>query len=298
MSWKSLITAGLFCLLASPVFAVGPTETIVKGGGFASGYLNANGDWVWTVQIAPDQGIVPDATGTPMAAELGFTSSKAGATAAVVGGGVFDTPNPGKKIFGTEPNSASTGNPAANFDGAIVVNGAGTTISTAIGSSNVTGSTARDYITITVPGPSTANLTSTITTSGAYSGLGRIAQINGGTSGGPYTTGNFDTFNVVAGKTAKAGDADLNDSVDAGDFGTWLANFGNPSTPWYNGDFDNNNSIDSGDFGIWLANFGSGAGAGSGLSSGGGGGTVPEPASIALIGLASLMVTGLRLRKR
>src|SRR6186997_668090 len=100
MSWKSLITAGLFCLLASPAFAVGPTESIVKGGTFASNYLDVNGDWVWKVQITPDQTIVPDTTGTPMAAELGFTSSKGGATAAVVGGSPFDTGNPGKKIFG------------------------------------------------------------------------------------------------------------------------------------------------------------------------------------------------------
>jgi len=300
MSWKSFITAGLLCVLASPVFAVGPTETIIKGGGFASGYLNVNGDWVWTVQIAPDQGIVPDTTGTPIAAELGFTSSKAGATAAVVGGSVFDTNNPGKKIFGTEPNSTSTSNPSANFDGPIFVNGTGTTISTAIGSSNVTGGTARDYITITVPGPSTANLTSTITTRGAYGTgglLGRIAQINGGTSGGPYTTANFDTFNTVASKTAKAGDANLDDSVDGVDFGIWLSNVGNASTPWYNGDFDDNGSIDGVDFGIWLGNVGAGSGSGGGLA-GGAGGTVPEPASIALIGLTSLMLTGLRLRKR
>src|SRR3954469_3829889 len=106
MSWKSLVTAGLFCVLASPVLAVGPTLSVSKGGTQASGNLDDNGNWVWKVQVTPDlttpSGTWPDGTGTPMAAELGFTSSKSGTTAAVVGGSAFDTANPGKKIFGTE----------------------------------------------------------------------------------------------------------------------------------------------------------------------------------------------------
>src|SRR6266576_3778579 len=111
MSWKSLITAGLFCLLASPAFAVGPTMNIVPGGTNASSRLDANGSWVWNVQITPDQTLVPDLTGTPVAAELGFTSNPV-VSAATQGSG-FDTLNPGKSIFGFEvPGScAANGNP-------------------------------------------------------------------------------------------------------------------------------------------------------------------------------------------
>ena len=64
MSWKSLVTASLLCVLASPAFAV-PTLSITSGG------LDASGNWVWNVAITPT------ATGTPMATELGFTTNTA-----------------------------------------------------------------------------------------------------------------------------------------------------------------------------------------------------------------------------
>ena len=67
MSWKSLVTVGLFCILASPALAQGPTLSDAKGGSQANNYLNANGDWVWTIKITPDMGIVTGgaASGTP-----------------------------------------------------------------------------------------------------------------------------------------------------------------------------------------------------------------------------------------
>jgi len=74
MSWKSFAITGLLCVLASPVFAA-PTMNIVKGGTVSNGNLDANGNWVWKVTITPDLTLVPDTTGTPVAAELGFTSS-------------------------------------------------------------------------------------------------------------------------------------------------------------------------------------------------------------------------------
>src|SRR3954470_21613318 len=115
MSWKSFITAGLFCVLASPVFALtAPTLGVVSNTGTSSsGHLNAAGNWVWTVQITPTYGDVPDASGTPVAAELGFASSAVAGFAGTPSTGqgdlisvanatpaVFDTNNPGNSIFG------------------------------------------------------------------------------------------------------------------------------------------------------------------------------------------------------
>ena len=57
MSWKSLVSAGLLCVLASPAFAV-PTLHVESGG------LNASGDWIWNVSITPT------GTTSPVAAEL------------------------------------------------------------------------------------------------------------------------------------------------------------------------------------------------------------------------------------
>src|SRR3954453_19607022 len=101
MSWKSLVTAGLFCILASPAFAA-PTVTVVKGGSQANGNLDANGNWVWTVQITPDQTLVTGGTGPPLAAELGFTSNKNIVNVSNATPSVFDTNNPGTTIFGWE----------------------------------------------------------------------------------------------------------------------------------------------------------------------------------------------------
>ena len=81
MSWKSLVTTGLFCLLASPAFAAPNVGLVSTGNAQGSGHLNAAGNWVWTVQVTPDLALVPDASGTPVAAELGFTSTSTGAVA-------------------------------------------------------------------------------------------------------------------------------------------------------------------------------------------------------------------------
>jgi len=124
MSWKSLVTVGLFCLLAAPAFA-NPNMAIVSntgttGTGGTSGHLDASGNWVWTVTVTPDVSMVPDTTGTPVGAELGFTSSSTrsgdvpgqgnllSATNASTGANdKFDTINPGAVIFGSFQTSTN-----------------------------------------------------------------------------------------------------------------------------------------------------------------------------------------------
>ncbi|HJQ81814.1 MAG TPA: hypothetical protein VJ828_17750, partial [Lacipirellulaceae bacterium] len=91
MSWKSLVSAGLVCVLASPVFAV-PSLQVTSGG------LNAQGNWIWNVNISTTH------AGTPVAGELGFRESSTGDNAilSATKGTLFtgaNTDNPGNKIF-------------------------------------------------------------------------------------------------------------------------------------------------------------------------------------------------------
>ncbi|HEX3599293.1 MAG TPA: hypothetical protein VHU84_04075, partial [Lacipirellulaceae bacterium] len=77
--------------------------SVTKGGTQASNYLDANGNWVWNLQIS-NSSPIPNGS-SPLASELGFTSSTAlqGATNLSTGAGVnFDTNNPGSVIFGWE----------------------------------------------------------------------------------------------------------------------------------------------------------------------------------------------------
>src|SRR6476660_8350269 len=104
MSWKSFITAGLLCILATPVFAdpTKPTLEVINDG------LDANGNWVWYVRIAPSDAARTNAngpsTGSPMAVELGFRTNTASPLKAVTNNNatVWDTDTPGKTIFGWE----------------------------------------------------------------------------------------------------------------------------------------------------------------------------------------------------
>jgi hypothetical protein len=185
MNTKTFGFAAMLCAIVSPTFAA-PTVTAVPDGVQA-------GNWKWTFDITPDLALVPDSSGTPIAVEFGFRLTGAQLLSATIADPVaFDTPNPGKKIFGWETSDPFN---SQNADG-LQANLATGEIFAAYGSANFTVPGPKHFLTITASGPPTY-LSSTLQWLGVYgigSHNGRIAQITGGFSGGPYTTGNFDTF--------------------------------------------------------------------------------------------------------
>ena len=79
----------------------------------------------------------------------------------------------------------------------------------------------------------------------------------------------------------KEGDFDLDGDVDFDDFGALAANY-NKAGGWADGDSDGDGDTDFDDFGALASNYN--------WSRGGGGEPLPEPATLALLGLSSLAV--------
>jgi PEP-CTERM motif len=311
MSWKSFVTAGLLCVVASPVFAA-PALTIVKGGTFANNHLNANGDWVWKVNIATSNPIPSGSS--PLDAELGFTVTGGALLDAnnlsTGAGNQFDNVVPGSPIFGWEnPGTGTNGFPEGLQSncagGGCTENTPGTnpnTVFAALGSQIYGSPTTAPFIEIIADGPNTnASLSSTVAVSGVYgvgSNKGRIAEWN---PSPPPDSINHDIYTGSFSRMAVAGDADLSGDIDDSDLSLLLSNwFDDTNRKWYHGDFDGNGDVDDSDLSNLLSHWfdapytvGGGAGAG-----GGAGGAIPEPATVSLIALAGLAFAGLARRRR
>ncbi|MGD9634693.1 MAG: PEP-CTERM sorting domain-containing protein [Pirellulales bacterium] len=274
MSWKSIVITGLLCVVASPVLAA-PTLSIdlVRSGGLP--VLDASGNWQWSVSVSPDAALFadnpPNGTGGSLAMELALAFSGA----PIVGAPVVNTTN-------FPANNPASAIPGFAFWGAADsgVKVSGNQIVAALGSTYFTTGGAKEAFIVKTAGPSTVgpNLTTGVAWSGAYTGNARIAQAGQ----------NFDTFSGSLSKSVLGGDANLNGTVNIGDFGILQANFGGSGKIWTQGDFNKTGSVNIGDFGILQASFGQSVPAPGGGSIS----VVPEPATLGMLVMAVCAMTG------
>ena len=190
MNHKKLVLATLACVAAAPAFAA-PTFTAMPDGVQA-------GNWKWTIDITPDLTLIPDNSGTPVALEFGFRLTGGQLLSATIADPVaFDTPNPGRKVFGWEPNDPVLG---SQYSFGLQTNLLTSEIFAAYGSMNFTTPGAKHFLTILTSGPSTGANSSTIEWLGVYGAFnrnGRITQITGKT-GTTYHTSNFNVYSGTA----------------------------------------------------------------------------------------------------
>jgi hypothetical protein len=130
-----------------------PAMQVIKGGSEASGHLNASGNWVWKVQIAPSDPI-PTGT-TALNAAIGFeengpNSQLLSASNLSSGSGDdFDTSNPSQVIFGWESLNPT----ANNHPVGLQVSTANDQVFSSLGSQVYTTTGFKDYISIETLGP-------------------------------------------------------------------------------------------------------------------------------------------------
>jgi hypothetical protein len=309
MSWKSIVIAGLLCVLASPALAVPTVSATLLG-------LDTAGNWVWQVNVDPDDALFTNPADTPDRGTGGSTAIEVGVEA--TGRGVVSAAKNATNFPSDNPGVAPAGW-GADIDG---VGGADTGVAFSAATDRVVAYLGSDFFgTLNFGGapangqpkeafrvhterPTPAALTTTLNFSGAYTAggaaggaLGAIAQAGAQTG---FTLG-------PASKAVVVGNTNLDNIVNIVDGGRVATNFGGAFNRWQDGDFNGDGIVNIVDGGALATNFGAPdpnwTVAGSttlpttpGAGSGGGAGiAAPEPSTLILLVLGGL-VAGFRRR--
>jgi hypothetical protein len=277
--------------MVSPAWAA-PSLTVdlLRSGGVP--VLDSDSNWQWVVSVTPDGNLFadnpPNGVGGSVATELGFTASGGSDLVSVAKNATnFPNDDPGAAIAGfpAGPGAMMSGNNAVAFLGSTYFPVVGLVTDP---------QPAQELVIIKTVGPFgnlVGGLTdTTLAWSGAYTGMGRIAQK--GT--------NFDTFAGSVTKTVLGGDANMDGDTNFDDFSILQNNYVPPgSYIWSQGDFNRDHEVDFDDFSILQNDYVTAAipapgGGSGGLAANG----VPEPASVALVFLAACVVSVFRGRNR
>lgn len=271
MSWKSLVTAGLLCVVAVPAWAA-PSIKVLDGG-------LSGGNRVWNVVVTP--------TGTSsVGVELGFARPT----------GLGNILTAVSNANWADDGIAPVGNPGSNpYTGTqtegVVLGAGGANVFASLGSTNIlTGGVDSTVLTITTQGP-----ISVLDLSGVF-GPGSDSAFLAETVGGVSSIATPKLRYGIYGDFA-AGSP--NNAVNSADFGEFASLFGKPvasQTVLEKQIIDRfllpgGGVVGAAQFGQFASNFGF---SGPAAASGSGGLAVPEPTSF---GMLLLAVCGLMARR-
>jgi hypothetical protein len=272
MSWKSIVTTGLLCLIAAPVWAL-PSIRVDDGG-------LSGGNRVWNVIVTPS-------LNSAMGVELGFArTTGAGNILTAVSNSNWE-----------DDGVAPIGNPGSNpytlttTEGVQPVGGGGANVFASLGSTNIiTSGTGTTVLTIT-----TAGNISVLDLTGAV-GPSSDSAVVWDDSGPLYLRQRYGIYGDFAG-------GGPNNNVGNADFGEFASLFGKPvisQSPAEMAIIDRflkpgGGVVGNAEFGKFASNFGF-SGTAPPPGPGGGGLTVPEPTAVVLLLFGTL--AGLLTRKR
>jgi hypothetical protein len=237
-----------------------------------------------------------------MAVELGFRETSASELASATKNATnFDTDNPGTQIFTWEtltdvdPGAGTNMRPVG-----LQTNLATDEVFAALGSIDFADATAKQVLTIVTDGPTASSLTTSVQLLGKYGtgGVnGRVAEITGGSAL------NYSNFAGTATRTVVGGDATVDGDVDFDDVLVMSPNFNGTTTAgWAGADFTGDGNVNFDDVLVMSPNFGqTGTGTNTpididGVAGGAGAVAAPEPSSVMMIVLGSLLVALARRR--